>query len=162
MLMPKRLLSRLLGLVVVLGLGACSVLAPKYQKPVVSVVGIQLVGGSFMKQNFLLKLNIQNPNDRILPVTSLHADLNVGGDKVATGLNTQPFVVPAQGNTQFDMTITANMALVLLKLASRSDKHADSIDYELTGGASIDLPFLRDLPFHQTGTFSPGALTGRP
>jgi hypothetical protein len=34
------------------------------------------------------------------------------------------------------------------------DQHADSIDYEVSGAASIDLPFLRDLPFHQTGSFS--------
>jgi hypothetical protein len=34
------------------------------------------------------------------------------------------------------------------------DQHADTVDYDLTGAASIDLPFLRDLPFHQTGSFS--------
>jgi hypothetical protein len=40
----------------------------------------------------------------------------------------------------------------LLKLADRANSRADSIDYDLTGAASIDLPFLRNLPFHQTGT----------
>jgi len=46
------------------------------------------------------------------------------------------------------------MALALLKLANRTDQHADSIDYEVSGSASIDLAFLRDLPFHQTGSLS--------
>jgi hypothetical protein len=41
----------------------------------------------------------------------------------------------------------------LLKFADRANAHADSIDYDLTGGASIDLPFLRNLPFHQSGSF---------
>jgi hypothetical protein len=27
------------------------------------------------------------------------------------------------------------------------------VDYDLTGAASIDLPFFHDLPFHQTGSF---------
>jgi hypothetical protein len=34
------------------------------------------------------------------------------------------------------------------------DQHSESIDYDLTGAASIDLPFLRNLPFHQTGNLS--------
>jgi hypothetical protein len=46
------------------------------------------------------------------------------------------------------------VALALLKLANKLDQHSDSIDYDLTGSASIDLPFLRDLPFHQTGSLS--------
>ena len=130
---------------------ACSLLTPTYEKPVVSVREIQLVGGNLLQQNFLLKLNVDNPNDRALPVTSLHVDLNVLGERVASGDNDRSFVVPARGNTQFDMTVKANMALVLLKLAGRGDKRADPIDYELTGTASIDLPWLRNLPFQQHG-----------
>ena len=138
-------------------IAACSLVAPKYEKPVVSVVSIQMIGGNLMRQNFLVKLHIQNPNDRALPVKSLHIEMHVGGDEVATGVNTAPFVVPPRGDNQFDMNITANMALALLKLAGRRDPHSDSIDYDMTGGASIDLPFLRDLPFHQSGTFSIGS-----
>ena len=52
------------------------------------------------------------------------------------------------------MTIKANMALALLKFANKLDQHADSIDYDVSGAASIDLPFMRDLPFHQTGSLS--------
>ena len=51
------------------------------------------------------------------------------------------------------MTITANLALALLKLTDKANQHADSIDYDLMGEASTDLPFLRRLPFHQSGTF---------
>ena len=54
------------------------------------------------------------------------------------------------------MTITANMAMALLKLANQ---HADSIDYEVTGAASLDLPFMHDLPFHQSGSFSLKAIS---
>jgi hypothetical protein len=41
----------------------------------------------------------------------------------------------------------------LLKFANRANAHADSIEYDLTGAASIDLPFMRNLPFHQAGSF---------
>jgi hypothetical protein len=77
-----------------------------------------------------------------------------GGEHIAQGQNDRAFVVPARGDVDFDMMITANMALALLKLSHEMDQHADSIDYDVSGAASIDLPFLRDLPFHQTGSFS--------
>jgi LEA14-like dessication related protein len=136
-----------------LWIAACSLVAPKFAKPNLSVASIQLISGNLLQQNFLVKLNIQNPNDRALPVTSLHVELNVAGDRIASGVSNRAFVVPAHGDTQFDMTITANTALALLKLSQQSDPHSRSIDYDMTGGASIDLPFLRDLPFRQHGSF---------
>lgn len=135
-------------------LSACSLLTPKFDRPTVTVVGIELVGGNLLQQTFRAKFNIQNPNDRALPVSGLHASLGVGGEHLAQGQIDRAFVVPARGSTDFDMMINANMALALLKLANKMDERADSIDYDLSGTASVDLPFLRDLPFHQTGSFS--------
>jgi LEA14-like dessication related protein len=104
-----------------------------------------------LHQNFLVKFEVQNPNPRPLPVSSLHAELNVAGERVASGVSNRSFVVPPMGQMEFDMTITANMALALLKLANGQ---GDSIDYDVTGAASLDLPFLHNLPFHQTGSLS--------
>jgi LEA14-like dessication related protein len=133
---------------------ACSLVAPHFERPILSVTGIELVGGNLLQQNFLVKFNVQNPNDRALPVTSLHAELNVLGERVASGVSNRAFVVPAQGTSEFDMTISANLALVLFKLKEGTDKGSDDIDYELSGAASIDLAFLREVPFHQRGVFS--------
>jgi hypothetical protein len=63
-------------------------------------------------------------------------------------------VVPPFGESEFDMTVKANIAMVLLKLSQKADQNADSIDYEVSGAASIDLPFLSDVPFHQSGSLS--------
>jgi len=145
------------GLMVVacmLCLAACSLVTPKFNRPNVSVVSVEMRSGNLLQQNFAVKLNIQNPNDRALPVSGLHVELNVSGEQIASGVSDRAFVVPALGESEFDMTIKANMALALLKLANKMDQQSDSIDYDLTGAASIDLPFLRDLPFHQTGSFS--------
>ena len=135
-------------------LAACSLLTPQFERPTLSVAGIELVSGNLLRQNFRVKFNIQNPNDRALPVSGLHASLSLGGEHVAQGESDRAFVVPAKGAVDFDMIITANMALALLKLSHQMDQHADSIDYDVSGAATIDLPFLRDLPFHQTGSFS--------
>jgi LEA14-like dessication related protein len=138
----------------VLCLAGCSLVTPRFERPTLSVVGIEWLGGNLLQQNFRVKFNIQNPNDRALPVSGLHATLTVGGEPIAQGQNDRAFVVAAHGNSEFDMLVTANAAMALLQLANRRDQHADNIDYEVSGEASIDLPFLRNLPFHQNGSFS--------
>ncbi len=125
--------------------------APKFERPNITVVSIEMQRGSLLQQDFQVKFHIQNPNDRPLPVKGLHADLSVGGDRIASGVSNSPFVVPALGDADFDMRITANLAMALLKLANQ---RTDSIDYEVSGAASLDLAFLNNLPFHQNGSFS--------
>ncbi len=140
----------LLSVGALVSLGGC---ATHFERPVLTVAGVELQRGSnLLQQNFLVHFQVQNPNDRPLPVQAVHADLTVAGDKIASGLTNQSFVVPANGTSTFEMTITANMALALLKLAN--NPHADSIDYEVTGTAELDLPFMHNLPFRQNGTFS--------
>ena len=129
--------------------------APKFERPNLTVMGIDMQGGNFLQQSFLVKFQVQNPNNRALPVSGLHAELNVGGQRIASGVSNQAFVVPPMGQSEFDMTITANLAAALLQLAGR---HSDSVDYEVTGAASLNLPFLHDLPFHQTGSLSLNSL----
>jgi LEA14-like dessication related protein len=144
-------------LLLLITLGACS-LTPKFTRPNVTVSSIEFRGGNLLQQSFAVKLNIQNPNDRALPVRGLHTELSVGGEKIASGVSDHAVVIPAFGESEFDMTITANMALVLRKLADKANQHDDLVDYELSGEASIDLPFMHSLPFHQTGSF---ALSGK-
>jgi LEA14-like dessication related protein len=142
-------------LAIFLLLVCCEACAPKFVRPNLTVAGIEMQGGNFLQQNFLVKFQVQNPNERALPVSGLHAELNVGGQRVASGVSNRAFVVPAMGQSEFDMTITANVAMALVQLANR---HADSVDYEVTGSANLDLPFMHDLPFHQTGSFSLNSL----
>jgi LEA14-like dessication related protein len=146
------MLSRVPFLIVFALLAAGCV--PHFEKPTVSVVGVQLQGGNLWQQNFLVTLKVHNPNNRVLPVSRLSADLRTDGAEVATGESSGAFQVPAFGDADFAVSVKANMALLLLQLAKRRDDHSDAIDYDVSGVVSLDLPFLRTLPFHQTGAFS--------
>ncbi|HLW25881.1 MAG TPA: LEA type 2 family protein [Steroidobacteraceae bacterium] len=148
--MPRRRTQRGAWWLVMLCMAGCTA---HFERPVLAVSGVQLQrGANLLQQSFLVTFQVENPNDRPLPVTAVHADLTVGGDRIASGATNRAFVVPPRGQSTFDMTINANMALAILKLAS--SPHADSIDYEVTGAADLDLPFMHNLPFHQTGSFS--------
>jgi len=133
---------------------ACTLFAPKFERPVLSVVGINMVGGNFLQQNFRVTMNIHNPNDQSLPVKGLTATLRVDGEEIASGTIDRPVSVAAHGDTEFDMVIKANMALALLHLGQHAQDHSDAVAYELVGAVAIDLPFFHSLEFHQTGSFS--------
>src|ERR1700687_1042414 len=117
--------TRLLFIGWSLCLVAGSLVTPKFERPTLSVTGIELVNGNLLRQNFRVKFNIQNPNDRALPVSGLHASLSLGGEHIAEGQNDRAFVVPARGAVDFDMMITANLGVALLKLTHEMDQHAD-------------------------------------
>jgi len=146
------MLPRLIAAVLALALPACSLLRPDFDQPTVTVVGIDLRSGNLLQQTFAVKLHVQNPNAQALPVRELHFSLRVDNEAVADGVNQRAFVVPARGELDFDMNINANLAVVILKLAGKRQVHADSLSYEVTGSASVDLPFLRTIAFRQSGS----------
>ena len=93
--------------------------APKFERPDLTVTGIEMRGGNLLRQNFLVKFQVQNPNQRALPVKGLHAELSVGGERIASGVSNRALWCRPWDKSEFDMTITANMALALLKLANQ-------------------------------------------
>ncbi len=135
-------------------LPACSLLAPQFDKPDLSVVGVELLGGNLLQQNFRVTLKIHNPNDRTLPVDGVTAHLAVGGEPLADGTTNRSFVVPANGDAEVGVLVMVNMANGVLKLAKYLGDHRGPVPYELTGVVRLDLAWYRTLPFHESGTFS--------
>lgn len=138
-------------------ISACSLFVPRFETPTVTVAGIQFTGGNLLEQHFRVTLAVQNPNDRALPVKHLLAQLRSGGEQVASGESVQAFTVPAQATANFDVMITANVALALLQINKHKQDHSD-VDYEVSGVIDVYLPFLRTIPFHQSGNFGLGGV----
>jgi LEA14-like dessication related protein len=135
-----------------LGLAGCSLLVPKLQAPQLSVVGVELQRGALWQQKLKVRMHVDNPNDRMLPIKGITYSLDVNGQEFAHGESAASFVVPALGEAEFDMNMTANMAGTLISLL-RHGTNAN-VEYHLVGKISLSEGLLRSVPFDQHGTFS--------
>ena len=133
-----------------LGLSACSLFVPKLEKPTLSVVNVQMLKSDLWHQELKVRMRVQNPNDRPLPVKGLSYELDVDGQEFAHGMSGDSFVVPALGEAEFDMSVSANMASVLIKLLN---KGGNQIDYHITGKIALSAGLLRSISFNDQGTF---------
>ncbi|MGB6451118.1 MAG: LEA type 2 family protein [Steroidobacteraceae bacterium] len=131
----------------------CSMLVPKFEPPRLSVVSIELGRSDLFAQQLKVRMRVENPNDRVLPVEGLSYTLDIAGERAASGVSSASFMVPALGEAEFDMDVTANLAGALLRLLSRGS-HSDQIEYHIVGKVRLSQGLLRSVPFEQSGTFS--------
>lgn len=134
-------------------LAACSSLGPKLESPRLSLVGIQVMSTDMFAQRFKVRVLVENPNDIELPVRGLEYDIILMGDSFAEGTSTNAFVLPAQGEAEFDMMVTTNFMSAFGRLLSRvGGGKLENIDYEIVGKVYVDKGVLRKIPFSHHGT----------
>lgn len=131
-------------------LGSCAVI-PKLEAPKLSVVGLKLQGGDFFSQKLQVRMRVFNPNDRELPIKGITYRLEVNDTELGNGSTAAPFTVPAMGEAEFDMQITANLASALGKLLARRNS-SEALDYRLVGAVALSSGFLRRIPFDERGS----------
>ena len=144
--------ARRLALVALIGLpllGGCAL--PKFEAPKLSVVTLKMAGGDIFSQRLQVRMRVFNPNNRALPISGITYRLEVGNAELGNGSTTAPFTVPAMGEAEFDMQITANLAAALAKILSRRNS-SEPIDYRLIGDVNLSSGFLRRIPFDERGS----------
>jgi LEA14-like dessication related protein len=134
-------------------LSGCSLFVPKFDTPQLSVVNVELQKSDLWEQRMKVRMRVVNPNDRPIPVKGLTCALEVQGQELAHGVSGASFNVPALGEAEFDMNMTANMAGALIKLFGRGDSIGDQVEYRVTGKISLSEGLLRSIPFEDRGTF---------
>jgi LEA14-like dessication related protein len=132
---------------------ACA-LTPKLSTPELSIVGVQLLGSDLLAQRLKVRMRVQNPNNRTLPVAGLEYTLVVDGEPLASGESAASFIVPALGTAEFDMNVTTNVAGALIRLLARGADAGQSFSYGISGKISLSSGWLRSIPFEQHGTFT--------
>src|SRR5688572_33439536 len=131
-------------------LGGCAML-PKFETPRLSVVALEMQSADIFSQRLKVRMRVQNPNTRELPVKGISYRIEVNDSELGQGLTNMPFVVPAMGEAEFDVQVTTNLAGVLAKLLTRRGAQ-DSLSYRLVGNVSLSSGFLRRIPFDERGS----------
>jgi LEA14-like dessication related protein len=147
---------------VAIALAGCASLLPKLETPRLSLVGIKFQDMTFFEQRLLVRLRVQNPNDLELPVKGIDVNFQLAGEDFAEGVSARAFNVPAFGEAEFDMIVTANAATALLRIIDRNHgKQVDSLDYRIRGKLKTGIGLLGSVPFDEKGTIALDSLTGK-
>src|ERR1041384_7216551 len=123
-----RVVSLSVSMVACALLGGCSLFVPKFETPQLSVVNVELQKSDLWEQRMKVRMRVVNPNDRPIPVKGLTVALDVQGQELAHGVSGAAFNVPALGEAEFVMNMTANMAGALLKLLGSNNQIRESVD----------------------------------
>jgi len=123
----------------------------KFEAPKLSVVSMKVQSADLFSQRLQVRMRVQNPNDRELPVKGISYRIEVNESELAQGLADTPFVVPAMGEAEFDVQVTANLASALSQLLSRRGS-TETLGYRLVGNVALSSGFLRHIPFDERGS----------
>ena len=161
--MPKRNLRTVLVLLGLVATSSCATLPKDLKAPDFEVMRIEMQSSDMFAQHFKVRLKVQNPNEIEMPIKSLDYKLLLMGDSFGEGMSEQPFVLPANGDAEFDMTLTTNFVSSLGRLISRvGGSKLENIEYEIAGKVVLGKGFVRKLPFDHKGTVDFGKLAGKP
>lgn len=153
---PRRAVIRATAILAVAvgALPGCALFTPRLATPQLSIVSIVLGRSNLFTQHLVVRMRVDNPNDRELPVEGLSYRLDVEGDEAARGVSTTSFTVPPLGEAEFDMDVTANLAGALLRLMSQAGSGSGIVHYRLLGKVELSRGLLRSIPFEERGSFA--------
>ena len=96
-------------------------------------------------------MNVENPNDRELPIKGIDYKLFLEGDSFAEGVSNKPFMVPALGRDRLRHDGAHQLRQRRGRLLSRLNGR-DQVNYVFEGKVLTDICMLKKIPFQETGT----------
>jgi LEA14-like dessication related protein len=142
--------AMLIGMV--LSLGSCAITSD-FKPPRLTLVSVNLVSGDVFSQQFRMRLHVENPNNVELPVKSIEYKLFLQGDNFAEGTSSQPFVVPAHGEAEFESQLSTNFVSSIVRLlGTLNDSKDGQVQYSFVGKVHLSKGMVRNIPFNESGT----------
>jgi len=140
------------ALSVVMILGGCASMSGKFDAPRLSLVAASMASTDVFSQQFRVRVRVENPNAVDLPIKRINYTLLLEGDSFAEGVSEAPFVVPANGEKEFDLNMQTHFVSSIARLLSRlTGTNRTTIAYTFTGDVTVDATFSPTLKFTESG-----------
>ena len=130
-----------------IGLTACPSLPT--QKPEVTLVNVTPQSATFFEQSFVVKLRIQNPNEKPFTADGIAFQLSLNGEKLGQGVSNSKIDVPAYGEGEVDVTVRTTLASWLKQFGSKGMRRGN-MPYEISGHLN-GLQGIGAIPFRKRG-----------
>lgn len=134
----------------------CATLTDSLESPEVTLAGLRMVEAGFAKQRYDLTLNVRNPNGIPLPVRGLAYRIDLAGERFAAGETLKAFTIPANGESDFQLSVTTDLLRSLSSLQKMIEQREQSLQYSIGGELQVDLPLVRAIPFSKSGALDLG------
>ena len=144
--MPYPFPIRLPSLLIVLTLFAgCSYVTKPWISPEVSLVGIRPARMTAEQQTFIVSLEVDNPNDRTLPIKGATYSLEIEGQEIANGAGRLDQQIPAFGEGVVEVEVNTSL-MDLIRSVPTLAFTGGKWGYEITGvlelaGGYVPVPF---------------------
>lgn len=136
------------------GLNGCAVFDRSYTEPEVQLANVQMLKSNLWEQSFRLRLRVDNPNSRNLPIRGMHYQVYLNNMRLATGVTDKAFNVPAYGSEYFDVTVRSNIWRHLGDLVKLVE-HQQPVNYRIDGHIRTGLFLSPKLTLREEGTLDP-------
>lgn len=147
------MLQRLLMLVSVLGLAACSSLPLNAVAPTVSVANVEIKSLGLFEQRFDVGLRVGNPNDFDLTIEALEFELEVNGRPLANGVSRVPTLIPAAASAMLRVDAFMQSKNLIQQIKTLPpDTLQDGVPYRVRGRVRTDRS-SGWLPFDHAGVY---------
>lgn len=116
----------------------CAGLAQRFnnlKEPRVSLAGLALKRMDFFKPSFLVRLNVENPNDVAVNIDGADVALALNGQPVAKGVSRSPLSLAKLGSSSMDVEVSADTLGVLQQILLLQNRQ--SLDYQVSGRLTV-------------------------
>lgn len=138
-------------------LGGCAIFGPSYEKPDIALANVEMLKANLWEQSFRLRLRVDNPNNRSLPVRGMQYQIYLNDARLATGVSDRAFEVPAYGSEYFELNVRSNLWRHIGDIV-RLVESQQPVDYRIEGHIRTGLLFSPKLKLREKGTLDPADL----
>ena len=142
----------------ILLLTACAGIPSHAEPPRVSITGIQVQEAQLLEQQYLLTLNIQNPNETALYIKGLSYTLDINSREFAHGVSNHPLDIPAFSQGKLQVTLSSSTLGLVQQLQHLGKKTDKELNYRLRGKISLGttdlMAHIFPIPFETTGSMN--------